>query len=71
MANAGPNTNESQFFITVAPTDWLNGHYVVFGRASNGKDVVKAIEAVGSASGTPSKKVTVTKCSAVTLISPK
>ena len=64
MANAGPNTNGSQFFITTANTHWLDGKHVVFGRVSEGKDVVKAVEAVGSNSGKPSKKVTISKCTA-------
>jgi len=63
MANAGPNTNGSQFFITTAATSWLDGRHVVFGRIAEGKDVVKAVEAVGSGSGKPSKRVVVTKCS--------
>jgi len=51
MANAGPNTNGSQFFITVAPTDWLNGKHVVFGEVMEGYDVVEKMESVGSQSG--------------------
>lgn len=51
MANAGPNTNGSQFFITVAPTDWLNGKHVVFGEVMEGYDVIEKMESVGSQSG--------------------
>ena len=43
MANAGPNTGGSQFFITLAPTSWLDGHHTVFGKLTEGKDVLTAI----------------------------
>ena len=59
MANAGPNTNGSQFFITFTPTPWLDGHHVVFGEVIEGFEVVDALEAIGTSSGKPTKRASV------------
>ncbi|KAI3420375.1 Peptidyl-prolyl cis-trans isomerase 3 [Globodera pallida] len=62
MANAGPNTNGSQFFVTTVKTEWLDGKHVVFGRVTDGMDVVKAVEAQGSQSGRASKDILIADC---------
>jgi len=62
MANAGPNTNGSQFFLCTAKTAWLDGKHVVFGKVIKGMEVVKAVEAVGSQDGKTSKDVAVADC---------
>lgn len=62
MANAGPGTNGSQFFLCTVKTAWLDGKHVVFGSVVDGMDVVKAVEKVGSSSGKTSAQVLIKDC---------
>ena len=65
MANAGPNTNGSQFFITTALTPWLNGKHVVFGRVTKGDAIIRAVEKLGSQTGATRSKITIADCGVV------
>lgn len=62
MANAGKNTNGSQFFITFVPCPWLDGKHVVFGEVIEGLPLLKALESFGSQSGAPTQIVKIKDC---------
>ena len=65
MANAGPNTNGSQFFICTVKTEWLDGRHVVFGSIVEGMDIIKKVESFGSRSGKTTAKIVVDDCGEV------
>ena len=62
MANSGPHTNSSQFFLCTAKTEWLDAKHVVFGRVEDGMEVVRAIEACGDADGKCAHQVAIEDC---------
>ena len=62
MANAGPGTNGSQFFITTIVTSWLDGKHVVFGEVKTGQELVKQIEGLGTDSGKTRAEIKITDC---------
>ena len=61
MANAGPGTDGSQFFLTFVPTPWLDGKHTIFGEVVEGMPVVEALEARGSQSGQTTEPLSITK----------
>lgn len=65
MANAGPNTNGSQFFLTFIPCPWLDGKHTVFGKVVNGKEVLTKLNSIGSSSGKTKEVVEIEDCGVV------
>ena len=62
MANSGPETNGSQFFITFTPCPWLNGAHCVFGELVEGETLLSTMEECGSRDGTPRKEIKIIDC---------
>jgi len=62
MANSGPNSNGSQFFITTTETPWLDSKHVVFGSVTDGMEVIRLIESMGSSSGKTQQKIKIVDC---------
>ena len=63
MANAGPNTDGSQFFLTFVPTPWLDGNHTIFGEVVDGTETLQALEARGSQGGQTTEPLEITKAS--------
>jgi cyclophilin family peptidyl-prolyl cis-trans isomerase len=61
MANAGPGTDGSQFFLTFVPTPWLDGKHTIFGEVSSGMETLRAMEKKGTRDGRPTAKLMIQK----------